>query len=117
MLVAGSQRTIYARAVSPDGAREARVQFDDAGAATAYQRIVFVKRRWIPSDSPWLSCEAFAAQGEAAVQLRWRDDRTLLIQHGFAPAAVYGVASHCGPVRIVVQAVGRETVEGPASGR
>ena len=37
------ERTIYQRASSPDGWREARVQFDDAGAVDGFSRLVFVK--------------------------------------------------------------------------
>jgi hypothetical protein len=101
----GSERTVFERATSPSGWREARVQFDDAGAVSGFSRLVFVKPRWNVSDAPLLSCRAFWADGEEAVHLRWLDSRTLLIEHAFAPDAVQAVASHCGPVRLVVRAV------------
>jgi hypothetical protein len=101
-LIAGSQRTIFERAVSPDGFREARVQFDDAGAISSFDRMVFVKSRWNPSDEPLLSCRAFWADGEEVVHVHWLDSRTLEIRHAFPAEAVQAAASHCGPVRIVV---------------
>ncbi len=43
MLIAGSERTIYERAESPNGSHEARVHFDDGGALSGFERQVFVK--------------------------------------------------------------------------
>lgn len=105
-LSAGAERTIYERAVSPDGRHDARVQFDDAGAVSSFSRLVFVKHHWNHSDEPLLSCRAFWAEGEAPVHLRWLDNRTLLIQHGFTVGNVEATAGHCGPIRI--------EIEGPA---
>jgi hypothetical protein len=102
-LIFGSVRTISERASSLDGWNEARVQFDDGGAVSTFDRLVFVKSRWNPSDEPLLSCRAFWGEGEAAVHLRWLNNTTLLIQHGFAADEVQAVAAHCGDVRIVVQ--------------
>jgi hypothetical protein len=99
----GSERTVFERAISPGGWREARVQFDDAGAISGFSRLVFVKPRWDVSDAPLLSCRAFWADGEAKVHLRWLDDRTLLIEHAFEPASIQAVADHCGPVRLIVR--------------
>lgn len=99
----GSQRTVFERAISPGGWREARVQFDDAGAISGFSRLVFVKPRWNVSDAPLLSCRAFWADGEAAVHLRWLDDRTLLIEEGFEPASIQAVANHCGSVRLIIR--------------
>ena len=102
LFVAGSKRTIYERAISPDGWHDARVQFDDAGAISDYARSVFVKHSWNFSDAPLLSCRAFWGDGEAAVHLRWLDDSTLLITHGFEQGAIEAVADHCGPIRVIV---------------
>lgn len=104
-LILGSVRTIFERAGSPDGWNEARVQFDDAGAVSSFSRLVFVKSRWNPSDEPLLSCRAFWGDGEAAVHLRWLNDRTLLIQHAFTADDVKAVAANCGQVRILVQKI------------
>jgi hypothetical protein len=101
----GSERTVFAREVSPDGWNEARVQFDDCGAPCSFDRIVLVKSRLNPSDEPLLSCRAFLAEGEANVRLRWLDDRTLLIQHAFPPDAIDAQASSCGPIRIVARSL------------
>ena len=99
--VLGSERTVYERSPSPSGWREARVQFDDAGALSEFERVVFIKDRWNPSDAPLLSCRAFEADGEGAVHLKWLDDRTLLIRHAFPAGDVRAVASRCGPIRII----------------
>jgi hypothetical protein len=96
----GSERTVYERSTSPDGWREARVQFDDAGAVSSFSRLVFIKGRWNPSDEPLLSCRAFWAEGEELVHLKWLDDRTLLIEHAFPAAAVQAEATRCGPITI-----------------
>jgi hypothetical protein len=103
LLIAGSERTIYERIVSPDGRHDARVQFDNGGAVSSFSRLVFVKHRWNRSDEPLLSCRAFWGDGEAAVHLRWLDSSTLLIRHSFPADAVEASADHCGPIRIVVQ--------------
>jgi hypothetical protein len=79
------------------------VQFDDAGAISSFSRLVFVKHRWNHSDAPLLSCRAFLGKDEAVVHLRWLDNITLLITHGFRHGEVQAVARHCGPVRIVVK--------------
>ena len=105
MLIAGSERTIYAREVSPGGSHEARVQFDDGGAVSGFERLVFVKSTWNPSDKPLLSCRAFWGHGQADIDLRWRDDSTLIVEHHVAPDNVVRVASKCGSVRIVTVAI------------
>jgi hypothetical protein len=105
MLIAGSERTIYERAKSPDGWNEARVQFDDGGAISGFERLVFVKHTWNPSDAPLLSCRAFWGHGQAAIDLQWVDSSTLLIRHHVAPRNIAAVAKHCGSVRIETQAV------------
>ncbi len=101
-LSAGATRTVYERAVSPDGRLEARVQFDDCGAACSFDRIVLVKERWL-NDEPLLSCRAFLADGEAPVRLRWIGPRRLLISHGFNLADITAKADHCGSVRIEIE--------------
>ena len=103
LLIAGSERTIYERATSPDGWHDARVQFDDGGAISSFARVVFIKHHWNRSDTPLLSCRAFWGRGEEAVHLRWLDSSTLLIRHAFPAADVEAAASNCGPVRIVLQ--------------
>jgi hypothetical protein len=104
-LIIGSKRTVFERQVSPDGWREARVQFDDAGAISSFDRIVLVKWRMNPSDEPLLSGRAFLGNGEAPVHLRWLDNQALEIDHAFAPDAVEAEAAHCGSVRIVIRAI------------
>ena len=104
MLIAGSERTIYQREKSPNGWREARVQFDDGGAISSFSRLVFVKPSWNFSDQPLLSCRAFFGDGEAKVRVVWKDNNTLLIAHHFAPDRVQDAAQNCGSVRIIVQA-------------
>ena len=105
LLIAGSERTVYERAKSPDGWHEARVQFDDAGAVSRFARLVFIKHSWNLSDEPLLSCRAFWGDGEAEVHLKWLDDSTLLIEHHFAPNSIESVARNCGPVKIITRAV------------
>jgi len=73
LLIAGSERTIYERATTPDGWHDARVRFDDGGAISSFSRVVFVKHHWNGSDEPLLSCRAFWGHGEPAVYLRDRE--------------------------------------------
>jgi hypothetical protein len=103
LLIAGSERTIYERATSPDGWHEARVQFDDGGAISSFSRLVFIKHHWNPSDEPLLSCRAFWGEGEEAVHLRWLDSSTLLIRHAFRSADVQATAHQCGTVKIIAK--------------
>lgn len=98
-LEAGTDRIIYSRAASPDGVLEARVQFDDCGAACNFSRLVFIKRRWL-SDNPWLSCRAFWADGEEPVSLEWTGNRTLLIRHGFQAGDIEDAPDRCGDVKV-----------------
>ena len=105
LLIAGSQRTIYQRATSPDGWHEARVQFDDGGAISGFSRLVFLKHSWNFSDEPLLSCRAFWGDGQAIVRLSWVDSNTLLVEHHFAPNHVEAIARNCGPIRIVARAI------------
>lgn len=99
-LWSASERTIYSRQVSPDGRFEARVQFDDCGAACGWAKIVYVKRRWIPSDTPLASCLAFAGDGTGQVRLEWLNDHTLLVRHGFPANQVEDGAALCGSTTI-----------------
>ena len=105
ILIAGSERTVYERTISPDGWHEARVQFDDAGAVSGFARLVFVKHSRNVSDGPLLSCRAFWGDGEAEVHLKRLNGSTLLIEHHFPPNNVEAIARNCGPVRIVARAV------------
>jgi hypothetical protein len=95
----GSQRTIYQRVESPDGKYEARVQFDDAGAISGWAKTVFVRRAWLPLDTPWLSCPAFWGEGTDHIRLSWPDNHTLVVVHGFKPDDASS-NSTCGSVRI-----------------
>jgi hypothetical protein len=105
MLIAGSERTIFERVASPDGWNEARVQFDDGGAISGFERIVFVKHTWNPSDAPLLSCRAFWGHGQAKINLSWADSSTLLVRHHVAPENIADVATDCGSIKIVAEAV------------
>lgn len=105
MLIAGSERTVYERVKSPDGRYEARVQFDDGGAISGFERVVLVKRVWNPSDAPLLSCRAFWGHGQARVDLHWLDPSTLLVRHHFAPENIADVVTHCGSTKILTKAV------------
>lgn len=105
LLIAGSERTIYQRVVSPDGWHEARVQFDDGGAISGFERLVFVKHTWNVSDAPLLSCRAFWGHGQAKINLRWVDSSTLLIAHHVAPKNIAATSEKCGPIKIVTRAV------------
>jgi hypothetical protein len=104
-LIFGSQRTIFERALSPDALHEARVQFDDAGALSTFDRMVFLKSRWNPSDAPLLSCRAFWAEGVGIVHLRWLNRHELLIQHDFPPRAVKAVSAGCGSIQIATRSL------------
>ena len=97
----GSERTIYQRVKAPGGWTEARVQFDDGGAMTGWNKIVFVRPSWLVLDNPWLSCRAFFGDGTDHIRLAWRDNSTLLIRHGFAPEKVMDTTKTCGSTRIV----------------
>ncbi|AWW74674.1 hypothetical protein CD351_09590 [Erythrobacter sp. KY5] len=105
LLIANAETTVYERTKSPDGGREARVQFTDAGAISRFERFVFVKSNWVPSDSAWFSCRAFWAHGEPEIDLEWRDNSTLLIKHHAEPRNIADVAPTCGSVKIVTMAV------------
>ena len=105
MLILASERNVYERVKSPDGWHEARVQFDDGGAVSSFERLVFVKGRFNPSDEPLASCRAFLGHGEAKISLSWQNNNMLLIQHHVAPENVADVATNCGSVRIVARGV------------
>jgi len=105
LLTLGSERTVFERATSPDGWHEARVQFDDGGAISPFDRLVFVKSSWNPSDAPPLSCRAFWADGEAVVHLRWLNNHELLIEHGFPSRAIEAVTTNCGSIQITTQSL------------
>ncbi|WP_156170010.1 hypothetical protein [Aurantiacibacter luteus] len=105
MLITMSERTIFDRVASPDGSYEARVQFDDAGALSGFERVVFVKRPWNPSDTPRLSCRAFWGHGRAEIELKWRDASTLEVRHHFAPQNVADKVSRCGSIAIITTPV------------
>ena len=102
-LIAGSERSVFQRAKSPDGWHEARVQFDDGGALSGFERLVLVKSAWNPSDSPMLSCRAFWGHGEAKIDLNWADSSTLVVAHHVSPKNVADYATNCGSVKIVLK--------------
>ena len=102
-LIAGSERSVFQRVKSPDGWQEARVQFDDGGAVSGFERLVLVKNAWNPSDSPMLSCRAFWGHGEAQIDLKWQDSSTLVVAHHVAPKNVADYATNCGSVKIVLK--------------
>ena len=101
LLIAGSQRTISQRTTSPDGWHEARVQFDDGGAISGFERLVFVKHSWNLSDEPLLSCRPFWGHGQAKIRLIWANSTTLIIEHHIAPTNVAASLPNCGPIKIV----------------
>ncbi|MGS1017881.1 hypothetical protein [Allosphingosinicella humi] len=103
MLWGASERTIYSRETSPNGDREARVQFDDCGAPCGWTKIVFVKRAWIPSDTPLLSCRAFLGDGTNRVRVAWSGNSKLIVHHGFSAGEIADVVRSCGDVSIVTQ--------------
>ncbi len=105
MFAANAEKTVLQREVSPDGWKEARVQHVDAGAISGYDRQVYVKSSWNPSEWAWLNCRAFWGEGTADVELQWLDDTTLQIDHHFSPKNVRESTSSCGSVRIVARAV------------
>jgi len=94
-----TSRTVYSRALSPDGMLEARVQFDDCGATCDFSRVVFIKRHGL-GDEPSRSCRAFWAKGEEPVSLEWTGNRTLLVRHGFQASEVQDAPDHCGDVKV-----------------
>lgn len=96
----GTGRTIYSRALSPDGALEARVQFDDCGAACGFSRLVFIKRHGLGDKPSLSSCRAFWAKGEEPVSPEWTGNRTLLIRHGFQASEVQDAPDHCGDGKV-----------------
>jgi hypothetical protein len=100
LLWSASERTIYSRQVSPDERHEARVQFDDCGAPCGWAKVVFIKSRWMPFDSPLASCRAFLGDGTDDVRLEWQDEHTLLVRHGFLPEQVVDVTTACGAIVI-----------------
>ena len=79
------------------------MQFDDGGALSGFERLVFIKGWWNPSDAPLLSCRAFWGHGQAEIKLRWKDTTTLVIEHHVAPENVADVATNCGSIRIETQ--------------
>ncbi|WP_267380323.1 MULTISPECIES: hypothetical protein [unclassified Sphingomonas] len=103
-LALGAKRNVYERVKSPDGWHEARVQFDDGGALSGFERLVWLKHSWNVSDEPLLSCMAFWADGEAKVDLAWQDSSTLIVTHHVAPKNIREIGSHCGPIRIIARA-------------
>lgn len=100
LLWAASERTIYSRVASPDGSREARVQFDDCGAPCGWEKAVFVRSVFIPLDSPVFSCLAFQGSGTSRVRLEWVGKERLLVHHGFGAREYAVPASACGSVAI-----------------
>jgi hypothetical protein len=99
-----AERTVYSRAMSPDGSHEARVQFDDCGATCGWAKGVFLKSAWLPLDTPHLSCAAFWGDGTDRVKLEWSDDSTLIIHHGFTEGS-FDAAETCGSVSVEVRHV------------
>ena len=99
-LWAASERTVYSRVASPNGSQEARVQFDDCGAPCGWAKVVFVKSRWMPSDTPRLSCPAFWGDGTDKVRLEWSGNFKLIVNHGFGTDS-FDAAKTCGPVSII----------------
>jgi hypothetical protein len=77
---------VAARAISPDGRREARVQLDALGACCGAVEGVFIKSAWIPLDGPNLSCAALAFEvtGDQRIEISWLNDRTLQVRHNLA---------------------------------
>lgn len=102
MLWSASERTVYSRKLSLDHSREARVQFDDCGAPCGWAKVVLIKRAWLPSDTPLLSCGAFLGEGTNNVRLEWEGNSRLIVHHGFDSGDLV-VAKTCGPVSIIDQ--------------
>ncbi len=90
----GTKTTVYERATSPDGRREARVQFSDCGAACSFQRQVVVDA------GAGAACTVFQVHGEWPVTIRWLDARTLLIRNPAPPEELRHADSRCGPVEV-----------------
>ncbi|MCR5870445.1 MULTISPECIES: hypothetical protein [unclassified Sphingomonas] len=99
-LWAAGERTVYARALSPDGSNEARVQFDDCGAPCGWSKAVFIKKAWFPPDTPGWSCRAFLGDGTDRVRLEWDGPSNLIVHHGFFANNVVDAATTCGAVSI-----------------
>ena len=102
-LWAAAERTVYARASSPGGSSEARVQFDDCGAPCGWSKAVFVKKAWFPLDTPGWSCRAFLGDGTDRVRLEWDGRSRLIVHHGFSADNVVDVATACGTVSIATK--------------
>lgn len=99
LVFAGSAKTtIYESAVSPDGRREARVQFSDCGAACSFEREVVVRRR----NGFASSCTALLVHGEWPVSVKWMDAGTLLVSNPAPREELLSKRSRCGPVAIRV---------------
>ena len=96
-----SERTIYQRVQSPDQKIEARVQFDDAGAATGWAKVVYIRPKWIPLDTPQFSCRAFWGDGTNNVKLIWTQRNELQIRHGFRKDEVMELVRKCSGTWIV----------------
>jgi hypothetical protein len=103
LLWMASERTLYTRASSPDRSHEARVQFDDCGAPCGWAKAVFIKSRWMPSDSPLFSCAAFWGDGTNRIRLDWCSNSQLIVHHGFQQRGSYDAPKACGSISIVTR--------------
>lgn len=112
MLIAASERTVYARSVSPGGQFEARVEFTDCGAICGFERVVFVSRAWLPFDSKVLSCRPFWADGKATVQLHWSTPNSLEILHCFPAQAVRSTPENCANLSVSIRSLNQTTCAG-----
>lgn len=98
-----TERTVYSRASSPDGRREACVQFDDCGAPCGWAKIVYVKGRWLPLDSPVFGCRAFVGDGTNRVRLEWKANEQLVVHHGFKQRGSFEAAKACGSIVVTTR--------------
>jgi hypothetical protein len=103
LLWMGAERTVYSRLPSPDGWHEARVQFDDCGAPCGWAKIVYVRGRWLPLDSPFFSCRAFVGDGTDRVRLEWKANERLVIHHGFNQRGSFESAKACGSIVVMTR--------------
>jgi hypothetical protein len=78
-----SERSVIARAVSPDGTWTAQLERLVVGGAP--NLVVTLRRSWQP-DWYLTSCKAVSYYGESAAALRWTSDRALLVDAASDPS-------------------------------
>jgi hypothetical protein len=96
LVMPAGDKTVYATAASPDGEREALVQFIDCGATCSFHRNVIVKSRTFPFGE----CGVLDLDGDPKVGLRWTGERVLEVSYSVPREDIEVARDHCHDVQV-----------------